>query len=317
MYNYTPWTVAGYEERRRAKIAAERAEPRMATPVISFLGPSGLEGFKRGLPREEQPVTVPLEFLDAMEVREKVFVDEQGVPIENEFDREDPRSCHWVAYASVRKIIQHEEKDKDGNVIVPRKSETRCTPIGTIRLVPFPHWDPHPTKGAKYWGGLTEEEIAGQKVEKPVKTDIRYFVDRKTSFHDGQEPYVKLGRLAVIPEYRGGRVASLLVKTALKWMCENPNRFDPSVKAKGLERLCAIDGKPPLWMGLVCVHAQEKVVEVWKRWGFEIDEEMGIWHEEGIPHVGMFQRLDFGEKPILLKQDRIPQEISPPSSTIF
>jgi predicted GNAT family N-acyltransferase len=311
------WSVAGYEARRRAQLAAERAAPRMATPFMNFLGPSGLEGYKPGAPRAEQPVTVPLHFIDAMEVREKVFVEEQGVPSENEFDSDDPRSCHWIAYASVRKIVQQEEKDEDGNVIVPRKSETRCTPIGTIRLVPFPH-DPHPIKGAKYWGGLTEEEIAGKKVDKPQKTDCWYHVDRKTSFHDGQEPFVKLGRLAVIPEFRGGRIASLLVKTAIKWMCDNPNRFDPSVKAKGLERLCAIDGQPPRWMGLVHVHAQEQVVEVWKKWGFEVDEKMGTWEEEGIPHVGMFKRVDFEEKPPPeIKYDPHAFPICPRSETIF
>lgn len=289
----------------------------MATPLISFLEPSALEGYKRGRPSEEQPVTIPLKFIDAMEVREKVFVEEQGVPSENEFDDDDRRACHWVAYASVRKVVQEEVKDEEGNVTTPRKSETRCTPIGTLRLVPFPH-DPHPIRNAKYWGGLTEEEIAGEKVDKPVQTEINYFIDRKTSVHDGQEPYVKFGRLAVIPEFRGGRIASLLVKTAVQWLCDNPNRWDPSVKAKGLKRLSALDGKIPMWMGLVCVHAQEQAVEVWKKWGFEVDEEMGTWHEEGILHYGMWRKVDFGEKPILLKDDKHPTPtIYPRSDTIF
>jgi predicted GNAT family N-acyltransferase len=31
-----------------------------------------------------------------MEVREQVFVKEQNIPLENEFDADDARSCHWV-----------------------------------------------------------------------------------------------------------------------------------------------------------------------------------------------------------------------------
>lgn len=317
IWHFTPWTYSGYEERRREKLAAERERTRMTTPfAVGFLEPSTLEGYKPGRPAAEQPITVPAQFIDAMEVRHRVFVEEQGVPAENEFDAQDRYSCHWVAYASICKVAQEEVKDEAGNVVVPRRSETRRTPIGTLRLVPFPH-DPHPKKGASYWGGKTEEEIRGETIWKPEQTELGYFVDRKTSFHDGQEPYLKLGRLAVIPEYRGTRTASLLVKTAVEWMCKNPNLFDPSVKVKGLRRLCATDGVIPKWMGLVCVHAQEQVVGVWKKFGFEVDEKMGTWHEEGIPHVGMWRKVDFGKKPIHLLHDKVPSDLYPRGESIF
>lgn len=313
-----PWTYSGYQERRREQIRAEREATKMTIPFgVGFLEPSALEGYKPGRPADEQPITVPLRFIHAMEVRQKVFVEEQGVPAENEFDVKDRSSCHWVAYKTIRKEVEAEVKDEAGNVIVPRKSETTRIPIGTIRLVPFPH-EPHPIKGAKYWGGSTEEEIRGEKVWKPERTELGYCIDRATSFHDGQEPYLKLGRLAVLPEYRRTRTASLLVKTAIEWMCANPNRWDPSAKAKGLARLCATsDGVIPRWMGLVCVHAQERVIEVWKKFGFEIDEKMGSWHEEGMLHVGMWRKVDFGPKLIELKHDKINPDIYPPSSCIF
>jgi len=67
----------------------------MGTPFITFLGPSNLDGYNRKESSLEQP-NVPKTFLDAMEVREEVFVKEQGVPLENEFDSDDPRACHWV-----------------------------------------------------------------------------------------------------------------------------------------------------------------------------------------------------------------------------
>ncbi|KAF4980598.1 hypothetical protein FZEAL_3411 [Fusarium zealandicum] len=272
----------------------------MGTPFITFLGPSKLEGFQCGAPLEEQPPTIPQTFVDAMEVREGVFVKEQNVPAENEFDSDDPRSCHWVVYASVNKTEELEIRDEEGNVVHPRRSSTRSTPIGVIRLVPFPH-GAHPQKGGKYWNGVLEgengEKSNGTTTSAPPGNT--YIVDRETTFHDGKEPYVKLGRLAVIKEFRGHRIAGLLVNTVLAWLKGNPSYFDPSIKEIGLEQMGATSEKDiPQWTGLVCVHAQKQVVDVWKKWGFEVDERMGTWEEEGIPHVGMFQRLETGQKQI-------------------
>lgn len=69
----------------------------MGTPFIAFLGPTDLEGYDRKLPHDKQTGNFPKTFLDAMEIREKVFGEEQGVPLENEFDVDDHRSCHWVS----------------------------------------------------------------------------------------------------------------------------------------------------------------------------------------------------------------------------
>jgi hypothetical protein len=68
----------------------------MGTPFINFLGPSVLNEYDRKKGPTEQPSHIPPTFLDAMEVREEVFVKEQGVPLENEFDSDDARACHWV-----------------------------------------------------------------------------------------------------------------------------------------------------------------------------------------------------------------------------
>lgn len=86
----------------------------------------------------------PQTFLDAMLVREAVFVDEQKVALENEFDEEDPRCWHWVLYA-------------------PGESESEPKPAGTIRLVPFPQLGEEPRAGGVYFGGeLTNaEELLG------------------------------------------------------------------------------------------------------------------------------------------------------------
>ncbi|KAF5625917.1 uncharacterized protein FTJAE_9900 [Fusarium tjaetaba] len=272
----------------------------MGTPFISLLEPSKLDGYKRGAPLEEQPSSISQTFLDTMEVREQVFVKEQNVPAENEVDDDDPRSCHWVVYASVNKVEELEVRDEEGNVIQPRKSSTRSTPIGTIRLVPFPH-DPHPERGGNYWNGILQDDNGSQNGNKKMKesSGIKpYIKDRETTFHNGQEPYVKLGRLAVIKEFRGHGISGLLVNTVLSWLKTHPSYFNPNIKVVGLEHLNPVGDVMviPQWSGLVCVHAQKQVVQLWKKWGFEVDEEMGTWWEEGMPHVGMFQRLEISEK---------------------
>lgn len=270
----------------------------MGTPFITFLEPSKLEGYVRGGSRDQQPSTISSPFLDVMEVREDVFVREQGVPLENEFDADDPRACHWVAYASVNKTEEVEVRDDQGNVVQPRKSSTRSTPIGTIRLVPFPH-DPHPVKDGKYWDGVLEGDEAHQTSEALPPSKKPYITDRPTTFHDGKEPYVKLGRLAVTKDFRGYRIAGLLVKTALDWLKANPTFFDPSIKEMGLENIGATSERDvPKWNGLVCVHSQAQVQAAWAKWGFQVDEEMGTWEEEGILHVGMFQRLSIDSTQI-------------------
>lgn len=68
----------------------------MGTPFIQFLRPSNLDAYDRYKRPAEQSGDVPKTFLDAMEIREQVFVDEQNVLLQNEFDSDDARSCHWV-----------------------------------------------------------------------------------------------------------------------------------------------------------------------------------------------------------------------------
>jgi predicted GNAT family N-acyltransferase len=96
-------------------------------------------------------------------------------------------------------------------------------------------------------------------------------------------------------------MSKLLITTALEYLRENPLRF--CHKYYRLEELLtAIQEKttkdaPIAWKGLVVVHAQrDKTVDLWKKYGFEIDEGMGEWDEEGMMHVGMWLRVDIGRK---------------------
>ncbi|KAL7623910.1 hypothetical protein AAE478_005467 [Parahypoxylon ruwenzoriense] len=278
----------------------------MGTPFISFLPPTRLDGYVRSAAHSSQPSagSFPPVFLDAMSVREAVFVREQGVPLECEHDADDARSCHWVAYASVHDAAP--------------QPQTRSAPIGTLRIVPFPH-PPHPPSGARYVGDVLQEdpspsssasgeyEQGGKKKKgddssgaKPLTSAdeerqasaLPFGLDRPTTYHDGKEPYVKLGRVAVVSEFRGHRIAAQLWRAAREWLEENPAFFNPSVTELGMDQLKAgAVSDIPRWNGLVCCHAQEQVAAIYEKWGFKVDEGMGKWFEEGIPHVGMFQRL--------------------------
>ena len=51
------------------------------------------------------------------------------------------------------------------------------------------------------------------------------------------------------------------------------------------------------WKGLVLVHAQVDVESMYQRLGFETDDSLGRWDEEGIEHVGMFKRISLHNSP--------------------
>lgn len=208
-----------------------------------------------------------------MTVREEVFVKGQGVPLSMEADVDDARSCHWVAYTT------------------PAEAGAIPIPVGTIRLVPFPH-DPHPLPGSAW--DIPEEGEQGATVSLDAAKPP-YIVDRVTSLHDGQEPYLKFGRLATMPAYRGKRIADLLMNTAIQWAKQNPTFFNPNGDVTGAhgEKL---DLHRTTWNGLICVHSQEYVARAYEKWGFTVDEKMGKWTEAAIPHVGMFLRADLSEQ---------------------
>jgi predicted GNAT family N-acyltransferase len=233
----------------------------MSTPQIIFQAPVGdaLRYFDRSLPASQQAATIPKTFCDALTVREEVFVKEMGaIPLIHHTDTDDARSWHWVLYST-----PSEEWEATGR------------PIGTIRLVPYPH-HPRPSPCDRY-------EAPGPDI--PCQDSETVFLaphppwirDRATTLHDGIEPYLKIGRMCVLQEFRGKRLADSLIQTALSWAAAN----------HGFSK----EGEQP-WKGLVCAHAQEKAVSMWQRNGFVVDEGMGTWFEAGIKHFGMFCRVE-------------------------
>lgn len=245
---------------------------------IDFVRPPGdrLKLYDKSRRSNDQPVNdaadptkqIPQGFLDAMAVREQVYIDEQHCSLENELDDDDKRSFHWTAYASIpAKSTQSTDKNPTSSSNGPSSTTERRTssstkiPIGTIRLVPPPH-----------------------EVHPHGRDD--------TSVHDGKEPYIKLGRLAVTKEFRKAGISRLLIETALAFARDHPRDItgplDPTlVEALKQEHSTDLD-----FRGLVLVHAQVGVQKVWRKYGFETDESMGQWVEEGIDHVGMWKRMD-------------------------
>ncbi|KAI9863416.1 MAG: hypothetical protein M1813_003858 [Trichoglossum hirsutum] len=240
----------------------------MSTPFIAFQRPPGhsIERYDRSIPSQEQNESVPQYFKDCMEVREEVFVKEQKVPLENELDKDDARSFHWVVFASVATGTH-----KGGR----KNSQTSQVPVATIRLVPPPN-PPHPAPRSEH------------------KIDNESTSSTETSAPRHNEPYVKLSRLATIPTYRRLGLGRLLINTVLEWAANNPNSIQPQLPPMTREaQLIGRGLSEPLqrWRGLVLVHAQVGVEKMYAKWGFVTDKEMGVWDEEGIQHVGMWRRL--------------------------
>src|SRR5262245_56017216 len=88
-------------------------------PTIEMLPPPGLVIAPNGFPADPRPAGAPKVFLDAMEVRIKVFCVEQSWSEDVELDEDDLRCWHWVAY----------ESDTEGNLEA----------VSVIRMVPPPH----------------------------------------------------------------------------------------------------------------------------------------------------------------------------------
>jgi predicted GNAT family N-acyltransferase len=252
-----------------------------ADEFISFLPPPGahISNYNRSLLPNDQPDSIPRLFLDAMAVREAVFVHEQGVQLDRELDADDPRAYHWIAYASVSRRGSNDAASSTTTTTADppegrRESESSTAirvPVGTIRLLP--PFDPH-----------ADNSHTAQIAPHPSVAVA--------------ESYVLLGRLAVAPAYRGLGLGRLLVSAALDWArTHGAEAFTSALSPAELEALKLGrrrgDDEGVVWKGLVVVHSQKGDAEnVWARMGFVKDKSMGDWVEEGIDHVGMWRRLE-------------------------
>lgn len=145
-------------------------------------------------------------------------------------------------------------------------------PIAVIRLVPPPQ-PPHEH--------LTHPESSSQLPQ----------------YDWAHEPCIKLTRVAVMPEYRGRGLGRELVETALAWAAAHASEIDAAIQREVESPALKKDELGPFkWNGLVLVHAQVDVEQMYQRLGFETDDSLGKWDEEGIQHVGMFKRIPLGKQ---------------------
>ena len=206
-------------------------------------------------PSNPNPSGNPSIFNDAMAVRRKVFIEEQNIDENAEIDDDDPRSWHWVLYTDSSGQINGSTGKENATI-----GNGDPKPVAVTRLVPPPH-APH------------------EVVSHPEKADLFPKYDL------AHEPCVKLTRVAVLPEYRGMGLGKKVVDAAIEWAENHRGDIEDAyagvVGEQGRKR----------WEGLVLVHAQVDVEEMYRRLGFETDEGLGTWDEEGIDHVGLWRRV--------------------------
>lgn len=195
-----------------------------------------------------------------MIVRDRVFVQEQGCSAEAEIDEDDPRSWHWVVYA--RNDNNNNNNDDDNaSTTQEEEEEEEEKPVAVIRLVPPPH-APH----------LTLHNPALAASESLPKYDLHH------------EPYIKITRVAVLPEFRGYGLCRMMMEMVHAWAVRNAEAINEILHLQ-------VQQNDRQWTGLVMLHAQVQVEGMYKRFGYETDVQMGTWEEEGIQHVGMVRRL--------------------------
>ncbi|KAI4166973.1 MAG: hypothetical protein LQ348_007744, partial [Seirophora lacunosa] len=165
-----------------------------------------------------------------------------------ETDADDATSWHFVAH------VDHAHGSK--------------TPACALRIVP-PSSKAHPV----------EER---QKDEQGRFTEPYHGPTEKW---DGCEPYIKIGRMCTLKEYRGRGLAAKLLAAAFEQV--GTHKGDDFSVFTGEE---ARDGERR-WTGLVLSHAQVAVKDWWRKMGFAEDEELGRWWEEGMEHMGMWGRV--------------------------
>ncbi|KAK7563974.1 acyl-CoA N-acyltransferase [Phyllosticta citricarpa] len=295
---------------------------------ISFLAPTPtITNYDRTQHATEQTAAnIPQTFKDAMTVRERVFVEEQNIALENEFDADDARSFHWVVYASVGATGTTNGFKPGAPAAAPaapngestttttttkteadaQEERRRSDPsahrvaVGTVRLVPPPH-PPHPAPSDSH--ALDNSLAAPATFAAAAAAANGANGTASASSPNGHNhshtttaiapPYIKLGRLAILQPYRKLGLARLLVRTALDWAAQHPHLLcpPPSPEAVELAKVEGREGALDGWDGRALVHAQVHLEKFYASFGFVRDESMGIWDEEGIDHVGMWLTL--------------------------
>jgi predicted GNAT family N-acyltransferase len=147
--------------------------------------------------------------------------------------------------------------------------EKKKKPVAVVRLVPPPH-APH-----EHLNPVLEDGVD------PTQAHARHDL-----------PFVKLTRVAVLPEYRGMGLSRDLIEHVLDWAAEHPEEIESGLQLRQAESELR-------WEGLVLVHSQVQIEALYQRMGFETDRGLGTWVEEGIRHVGMWRTIEVKARPTI------------------
>ncbi|KAF1811719.1 hypothetical protein P152DRAFT_398773 [Eremomyces bilateralis CBS 781.70] len=255
--------------------------------------PIAIKGYNPAKTYDHQPDTVDPVFLEAMSVREDVFVQGQGVPQAEEVDADDPISYHWVCYASVSRkksatdsaavtdapessAADEVPRNALGGKIIMRRRSSAYQPEHLGKRPPSPH---------------TTVPVGTVRFVPPIRNRPREVPGTPTSFPT-KEPFVKVTRLAVHRQFRGLGLTRLLLSDAFEFIVNNPEKIVPPLGPAEREAYNAQGKSEELWKGLLLVHAQKPVKGLWERYGFKQDEGMGEWMEDGCLHIGMWRWLE-------------------------
>lgn len=280
------------------------------------------------------------------------------MPLENEFDEDDLRSHHWILYTSHASTVGINAAGHVSNVIFDISTgitaeqnlstipPANAVPAGTVRLVPPPHPPHHVVpstlhiaSSAALAAHADAPEAACANAQNAQTQKAMHAPPATNSQNpnkphhvpgigplDPEEPYIKLGRLAIVKPCRGSGLGPLLVETAIAWALENPQQMADmetlyvhiftSLTAYRLNHFADLrssgdihpaddhvdvstrgrtSASPRPWNGLILTHAQRPLEQYYNRLGFVRDEIMGVWDEEGIDHIGMWRRVDVSE----------------------
>ncbi|RAO67726.1 uncharacterized protein BHQ10_003738 [Talaromyces amestolkiae] len=218
-------------------------------------------------PSDPHPPTNDPVFSHAMHVRDAVFVQEQRCRAEEEIDDDDARSWGWVVYAHPTPP-NHQEDGEEGT--------EGGQAVGTIRLVPPPH-------------------VSHSHLTNPTNStasDVPSGEEGAREYDYSHEAYIKITRVAVLPAFRGYGVSRLLMRTVEDWARQNKAVIDQMYSLVAAADRKEERTKEGWWNGLIGLHAQVQVERMYASMGYETDDSMGRWDEEGIEHVGMFKRVD-------------------------
>jgi predicted GNAT family N-acyltransferase len=230
-------------------------------------------------------VANPPIFNDALSVRRTVFVDEQGCSADGELDDDDARSWHWVLYASHSRSQAPSPSSSPSDSLNNPGSDSSRIPVAVIRLVPPPHAaHPHPHPHPHPYAHSSSSSSGGHD-----KDGLSIKEPQKQQQQEEEEPYIKLGRIAVLPSYRGHGLSRLLLQTVENWALSHADEINSNSANSSSHQT---QNKNNIrWKGLILIHSQVQVQSIYERFGYRVDESMGMWYEEGICHVGMWKRV--------------------------